>query len=277
MSESAEEIRRHYESEPGNADLVAKVIHILNGFGAEPLTASQLATFDHFHILGLAATQELAEVAGMQKETKVLDAGSGLGGPSRYLAETYGCKVSGVDLTPSFIEIAKLMTARTSLGPLVNYQVGDLAALPFGDGEFDVVWTQHVVMNISNRKRVYSEFQRVLKPRGKLAFFDLVAGDEKQPLIFPVPWAETPAASFLLNKAETIEALEQAGFGLGQWNDVTERTATAFASGQVPIPKPGEPSLVTVMGPRFREMFGNLLENLKQGRIRVAMGCYGVR
>jgi len=277
MNDSAAEIRRHYESEVGNPDLVAKVIQILNGFGDGPLTSTQLAAFDQFHILGLAATKELAEVAGIQKTTKVLDAGSGLGGPSRYLAETYGCAVNGVDLIPSFVEIAKLATARMNLAPLVNYQVGDLTALPFGDGEFDLVWTQHVVMNIRDRARVYSEFRRVLKPCGTLAFFDLVAGDERQPLIFPVPWAETPAASFLLNRAETIQALEQAGFGPGQWNDVTERTATAFASGQVPTPKPGEPSLAMVMGPRFREMFGNLLENLKQGRVRVAMGCYGVR
>jgi sarcosine/dimethylglycine N-methyltransferase len=277
MNESAEEVRRHYEPETGNADLVAKVIQILNGFGDGHLTASQLAAFDQFHILGLAATKELADVARIQKTTRVLDAGSGLGGPSRYLAETYGCTVSGVDLTPSFVEIAKLVTARTNLGPWLNYQVGDLLSLPFADAEFDVVWTQHVVMNISDRARVYREFRRVLRPNGKLAFFDLVASDEKQALIFPVPWAETPAASFLLNRVETIQALEQAGFGPGQWIDMTERTAKAFAAGEVPTPKPGEPTLAMVMGPRFREMFGNLLENFRQGRVRVAMGCYEVQ
>ncbi len=277
MNEAAQEIRRHYETEPGNADRVAKVVEILNRFPSGPITAAQLAPLDQFHILGLAATKELAELAGIGKATEVLDAGSGLGGPARYLAETYGCSVSGVDLTPSFVEIAKLATARTNLGQLVNYRVGDLTALPFADGQFDVVWTQHVVMNIADRARVYSEFRRVLRPSGKLAFFDLVAGDEKQGLIFPVPWAETPAANFLLTKVETLQALELAGFGQGQWNDVTERTLAAFASGQAPIPKPGDPGLATVMGPRFGEMFANLLENLRQGRVRVAMGCYGLQ
>jgi sarcosine/dimethylglycine N-methyltransferase len=114
-----------------------------------------------------------------------------LGGPSRYLASNYGCHVTAVDLSPSFVTVAQLLARRTGLHALVCYQTGDLLALLFADSRFDVVWTQHVVMNIPDRERVYGEFRRVLKPGGKLAFYDVLATDAKPELHFPVPWSES--------------------------------------------------------------------------------------
>jgi sarcosine/dimethylglycine N-methyltransferase len=139
--------------------------------------------------MGLAATEQLAQIAGIERGAAILDAGSGLGGPSRYLASTYGCRVIGADLSPSFVAVAQLLAQRTGLNALVSYQIGDLLALPFPDSCFDVVWTQHVVMNIPDRERVYREFRRMLRPGGKLAFYDLLATDASLELHFPVPWA----------------------------------------------------------------------------------------
>jgi len=130
----------------------------------------------HMHRYGMTREQ-LAQIAGIERGATILDAGSGLGGPSRYLASTYGCRVIGVDLTPSFVAVAQLLAQRTGLNTLVSYQIGDLLALPFPDSCFDAVWTQHVVMNIPDRERVYREFRRVLKPGGKLAFYDVLATD----------------------------------------------------------------------------------------------------
>jgi cyclopropane fatty-acyl-phospholipid synthase-like methyltransferase len=70
--------------------------------------------------MGLEATDRLARFAGIESGTNILDAGSGLGGPSRYLASTYGCRVVGVDLSPSFVAVAQLLAQRTGLNVLVS-------------------------------------------------------------------------------------------------------------------------------------------------------------
>lgn len=267
-------IREHYETPEGNADRVAAVLRSLGRMGDGPLTVAQLASLDQFHIRGLSANRELAELAGIERGAKVLDAGSGLGGPSRYLADAYGCHVTGVDLAPSFVEIAKLLAERTGLAGLVEYQVGDLLALPFPDGQFDAVWTQHVVMNIGDREGVYRECRRVLRQRGKFAFYDVYWFDEKAELVFPVPWAENAEASFLLTKAETIEALRRAGFADGVWNDVTEKALAAMASGQAVTPAADGLSVGTLMGPRFGQMLANIQRNLREGRVGLVMGVY---
>ena len=134
---------------------------------------------------------------------------------------TYGCRVIGADLSPSFVAVAQLLAQRTGVNALVSYQNGDLLALPFPEGSFDVVWTQHVVMNIPDRERVYREFRRILRPGGKLAFYDVLATDAKLELHFPVPWAESSETSFLFTQDETSSVLVTASFTITAWNDVT--------------------------------------------------------
>ncbi len=272
--QTAAMIREHYETPEGNADRVAAVRKILRNMGEGPLSASQLASLDQFHLRGLSATRELAELAAIPHGADVLDAGSGLGGPSRFLADAYGCHVTGVDLTPSFVEIAAHLAERTGLSSMVRYQVADLCALPFRDSSFDLVWTQHVVMNIADRAGVYRECRRVLRAGGKFAFFDVYWPDEKPDPVFPVPWSESAEASFLLTKAETIEAFERAGFAQGVWKDVTGQALLAIASGKAVTPAPDGLNVGTVMGPRFGGMLANIQRNLQEGRVRLAMGVY---
>jgi sarcosine/dimethylglycine N-methyltransferase len=224
---------------------------------------------DQFHVMGLAATEQLAQIAGIERGATILDAGSGLGGPSRYLASTYGCRVIGVDLTPSFVAVAQLLAQRTGLNTLVSYQIGDLLALPFPDSCFDAVWTQHVVMNIPDRERVYREFRRVLKPGGKLAFYDVLATDAKLELHFPVPWAENSETSFLFTQDETSSVLATAGFTITTWNDVTIEALNWIGQQR---PSTQGSSLGVVMGPRFAEMGANFARNTREGRVRFVMG-----
>ena len=171
---------------------------------------------------GLAATAAIAERLGLEPGHLVLDAGSGLGGPARYLAETFGCRVEGVDLSPDYVAVARLLTDRAGLAEQVTFQEADLLRLPFEDGRFDLVWTQHVAMNIADRDGLYRELQRVLKPGGRLAFYDPLAADGHPEVIYPVPWAQSAATSTLLTSAETTAALERAGFSVNTLDDVTE-------------------------------------------------------
>jgi len=265
MNELSQLTRQHYEKNEAGTSLVSKVAMILDSLPAGPVDASQLAGLDQFHVMGLEATDRLARFAGIESGTNILDAGSGLGGPSRYLASTYGCRVVGVDLSPSFVAVAQLLAQRTGLNVLVSYQAGDLLALPFPDSGFDVVWTQHVVMNFPDRERVYREFRRMLRPGGKLAFFDVLATDASLELHFPVPWAENSETSFLFTQDETSSVLVTAGFTISAWNDVTIEVLNWI--GQQRPPTQGF-NLGLVMGPRFGEMSANLTRNIREERVR---------
>ena len=245
-----------------------------------PLTAEKLAGFDQFHTGGLAATVELAKRAGITRDMHVLDAGSGLGGPSRFLAETIGCQVTGVDLSPIYVAIATLLAERAGLGSKVSYRVGSILELPFEDGSFDGVWSQHVVMNIADRGRLYRELRRVSKRGGTFAFYDPYVTDDADPPHFPVPWAETPATSALLTKGATIAALEEAGFRVLAFDDITPMAAEWLKRQQQQMAQASQqiaPTLGMVLGERGRDMVTNLARNLMEGRVRLVMGtCLAV-
>ena len=268
MNELSQLTRQHYEKNETGNSLLSKVSTILDSLPDKSLESSQLAGLDQFHIMGLEATKQLAKIAGIQSKAAVLDAGSGLGGPSRYLASTYGCRVVGVDLSPSFVTVAQMLAQRTGLSALVSYQASDLLALPFPDSSFDVVWTQHVVMNISDRERVYREFRRILRPGGKLAFFDVLAADAKPELYFPVPWAGSSETSFLFTQDETSSVLVKSGFTISAWNDVTAEALNWIGQQR---PSAQGINLGVVMGPRFGEMGINVARNTREGRIRFVM------
>jgi sarcosine/dimethylglycine N-methyltransferase len=269
MYASSQLTREHYEKHEPGADLLSKITQILDAVPDRSVDSWQLDGLDQFHVMGLAATEQLAQTAIIERGSTILDAGSGLGGPSRYLATTYGCRVIGVDLSPSFVAVAQLLAQRTGLNDLVSYQIGDLLALPFPDNCFDVVWTQHVVMNIPNRERVYREFKRVLKPGGKLAFYDALATDANLELHFPVPWAENSKTSFLFSQDQTSSVLATAGFAITAWEDVSNEALKWIAQPRPPVQGL---SLGLVMGPRLGEMSANLARNLREGRVRFVMG-----
>lgn len=271
MSDRNDDIRRHYQAAIGDSDaLLAKIGRMIDGLGEGAVTAERLSGLDQFHFGGLAATATLAKRAGVAPGMRVLDAGSGLGGPSRYLAETYGCDVTGVDLAPVYVAIADLLAQRAGLAAKVRYLVGDLADTPFPDASFAMVWTQHVVMNIRDRDGVYREFRRVLRPGGTLAFYDVVAVAGAATPHYPVPWAATPEASALLDESETRAALDAAGFAVTQWEDVTDEAFAWMAQQRQAAPLAVDGG--AVVGQRMVEMVGNFVRNLKEGRTRLVMG-----
>ncbi len=152
----------------------------------------------------------------------------------------------------------------------MSFRVGSALELPFDDGRFDVVLLQHVAMNISDRARLYREIRRVLKPLGKFATFDVVSNGGEP--LYPVPWARTPATSFLLTAATTREAIEQAGFRTLTWQDDTE-VAKAWIA-QLRASGPPSPNLGVVMGPNFVQATGNLGRNLMEGRLGILTAVF---
>ncbi len=261
-------VRGHYEAETG-ADLPARIQALV---AAGPIEPTSLASLDQFHMGGLAATMRLAEMAEPEREMQVLDAGCGLGGPARYLASARGCQVTGIDLSPAYVAVASLLTERTGQAGKVTFQAGDLLALPFPDARFDLVWTQHVAMNIADRGGLYRSLRRVLKTGGRLALHDVLWADGKPEPVYPLPWAETPATSTLLTEAETFAVLDQSGLRPLHWKDVTD-DALAWAAQPGPAAAPSA-TLGVIMGPRFGVMAANFGRNLREGRLRIAMGVF---
>jgi len=259
----SENVVRHYSA----VHLTQKIADIMSHTlpNDRPLTVKDLAPIDQFHTRGIAATVELARLAEVNQHTRVLDAGCGLGGPARYLAATYDCTVLGVDLSPDFIDAAKYLSTRSGLIDRTDFQVGDALNLPADGGAFDLVWMQHVAMNIADRDRLYREIHRVLRPGGRLALFDVVARDGE--IHFPVPWSRTPETSFLLSSAQTRYALATVGFAVLEWIDDTDLAKAWFRELAASPPTPGGASLGVAMGADFPELVRNLGRNLAEGRV----------
>ncbi|MCA6100551.1 class I SAM-dependent methyltransferase [Bradyrhizobium australafricanum] len=240
------------------------------GYANGQIELKDLAALDQFHSRGLEATVDLANELALDANTSVIDIGSGLGGPSRYLAHRFGCKVLGIDISPSFVEAATYLASRTNLSDRVSFQLGNALSLPFPDRFFDVAWTQHVAMNIRDRELLYAEAFRVLKPGGQFAIYDVVAGSAG-PLIFPVPWSASEEGSFLLSSDAMQAVLDRAGFTIQSWKDRSEASVAWFKKRAVavqrsPLDHKSALGLDIVMGPEFPVMSANLLQNLEDGR-----------
>ena len=266
-------VREHYEAGVGEQEeLLAKVSAAVDSFPGQIATPAQFAGMDQFHVGGLAATAELASRADVRPGMTILDAGSGLGGPARHLAQTFGCDVIGIDLSPAYVAVANLLSDRAGLAGKATFRVGDLSQLPFENAALDLVWTQHVVMNIRDRDGFYGEVWRVLKPRARFCFYDVIATDHAVPPHFPVPWASSPAASTLLTMDETLAALAKAQLHRVSLEDVTEG-ARGWAAAQQSSVSPGiGPALL--VGPGMAEMLANLRRNLSEKRVRLVMGVF---
>jgi SAM-dependent methyltransferase len=262
MTDTTTRVREHY-SAAGLTERIKSALASLEPEG-QTLTIAQLAPLDQFHIRGILATAELAEAAGIESSTRVLDLGCGIGGPARYLAAKFDCKVTGVDLSPAFIDAAAYLTARCGMSDRLSFQVANALHLPFADAAFDAVFLQHVAMNIDDRTALYAEVRRILTPGGRFVTYDLLLREGE--VVYPVPWARDASTSFLLSELDTRRALEEAEFKAGLWRDDTQ-TALDWFKGTMTGSSTSGLNLGIVMGSDFREMTGNLARNLRENRL----------
>lgn len=239
-----------------------------SGHNPDDLDAEALAPLEEFHTFGQQATVALAEATGITADDRVLDVGCGIGGPARLLARRYGCPVVGVDLTQEFCDVAADLNRRVGLDDRVEIRRADALDLPCGDGEFSVVWTQHVSMNIEDKQRFYGELRRVVPTGGRLAFFDILAGPT-QPLHFPVPWAGDENVSFLASALETQVMVAAAGFRTRSWEDLTAEATVFYAAMRQLAPSTGPPLGLHLVIPDAAAKGANLRRNAEEGRVIV--------
>lgn len=261
------EIPAHY----GHADLLARLEAALRDDGVDPdhPGIEALAPYDHFHGRGLEATQALADLISARASDHVLDIGSGIGGPARYVARRFGCRVTGIDLTPQFCDIARHLTRVLDLEDQVDFQVGDALAMPFADASFDGAYSMNVSMNIADKAAVYREIHRVLQPGAWLALSEIAQGPGGD-VDYPTPWAASARTSFLSTPEETRQGLLDAGFDVMCLKSSLEEALAFGARSRAAVErgeKPPHRAVTLIHGEIAPDAMRNTARGLTDGRI----------
>ena len=238
---------------------------IAAGKDLDNLAPADLALLEDFHTMGRFATSQLVDLAQITSASGVLDAGSGVGGTARYVADHCGCAVTAVDLTDEYCQTSRWLNRLVGLDDRISVRQADVTELPFAAGTFDVAISQHVQMNVADKSRLYFEARRVLADGGRLAMWDIVIGGSGE-LDYPLPWADQPARSHLVTPDELRAVVESAGFAVEHWNDLTDGAAALM---QAMLAQPANPLGLHAFVTDFARKVENLTQALADGRLRV--------
>lgn len=240
---------------------------VVAGIDLDEVTVNHLGPVDEFHVGGRSATESLVARAGLPDGKRILDVGSGVGGTARYLASNHGHVVTGIDLTPEYVETATALTRLVGLDAKAGFEQADVLDLPFPAESFDGAFMLHVGMNIADKQRAFSEVARVLVDGGVFAIYDII-GEATAQLNYPVPWASTSEESCLATASEYAVHLEGAGFGE---IDVVDRSRFAldfFASLRERTGPPPPIGLHLLMGSEAPTRYGNMVKAVEAGTIQ---------
>lgn len=245
------------------------------GINENTLTRAHLSGLDEFHLQGAEVSRKLAEELKLQSGDKILDVGCGIGGPARMLADEFDGEVVGVDYTAEYIRTARALSQMVGLADKTTFVKADACDLPFPDNAFDVVWTQHAQMNIADKKQLYAEIQRVLRPGGRFLYYDIFQGQEAG-LHFPVPWAEVSEQSYLIPHSDLMRYFPSDEWKLHHQKAHTQNAINALTTALEKAAKGQAPQLGLNMLMRgtTKMKLNNLLRCLRESRVEVFGGVY---
>ena len=235
----------------------------------EVISIDDLAPVDEFHIGGRIATREFLEQLGIDSSCHVLDVGCGIGGAARFSSVTYGCQVTGIDLTPEYIDTGNQLCRHMGHDKKVRLKLSNATSLAEADATYDCAYMLHVGMNIQDKQSLASELYRVLRPGAMFGIYDVMRVGEGE-LVFPVPWAESVAGSSVDTVETYIAAFELAGFGVVAVRNRREFALSFFqqlkaratnAKGPPPL------GLHILMGPQASGKVKNMVDNISRNFI----------
>jgi len=253
----------------GRGDVYARITAALAKMSKplDAVTVEDLAPVDHFHARDFAATVELADRLPIAAGQHILDIGCGLGGPARYLAQRFQCKVSGLELAPPLVAAANRLTALLGMEAQVTIRHGDGERLAYADGLFDGAYAQHVTMNVADRRQFFAEAFRVLRSGAFFALTEHGLGPKRDPH-YPVPWSEDGSGAYLVTPCETRALLESAGFG----DIVLEYTGARYLAGYKAVIEKTENGVMPplgihlLLGETALQKTRNAARNIEEGR-----------
>ena len=264
---AARDIEGHYS----RGDLLGRLTRALVDDGVDPShpALDTLAPYDQFHARGIEATREIANRLDAASTDRVLDVGSGIGGPARYVAQRFGCRVFGVDLTLEFCSVAQTLSRRLGLDGQVTFTCGTALALPFANACFEGAYSMNVSMNIEDKRGFYGELHRVLVPGGWLLLSEIARGP-REGLAFPTPWARDASTSFLSTPEETRHGLASAGFEVLGVRSTLDATLAFGARSRAIVERGGKPphrAVTLIHGEMARAAIANTGRGLAEGQI----------
>lgn len=263
-------LEAHYSAR----DIEARILAAIRSAGLNPeqrLSPEELGALDHFHTGGLRASLELLKLVQIRANDRVLDIGAGLGGSARMLASTVGCRVDCIEYSPDYCAGAVLLNRLTGLDDRIEIHEGSALDMVFPDDSFDVAWMQNVGMNIENKRKLYAEICRVLKPGGRFAFQEMAAGATATSY-FPLPWATDPADSFLVSAEEMRSVLGESGFIAELFEDTSDAHLSRTAANATPA-APGQLGLAVFVD-NLAQKAGNARRSLEAGQVRLVRGVF---
>jgi SAM-dependent methyltransferase len=264
-------VESHYSAQ----DIEGRILAALRVAGLNPdqrLSAVELGALDHFHTGGFRASLVLKDLAKIRAGDRVLDLGAGLAGPARMLAASPGCYVDCIELSADYCVGAQLLNRLTQLEDKIGIHMGSALDMPFPDDTFDVAWMQNVGMNIEDKRGLYREIHRVLKPGGRFAFQEMAAGTGEVSY-FPLPWATDPADNLLVSMPAMRELLLQSGFAVEYFEDVSDADLPPPADGTLDS-APQAPLSLSVYVDNLAQKAENATRSLREGQIRLVRGVF---
>lgn len=253
--------------------LLQQIEDRLAQLGADPEhpKPDDLKPVDEFHTGGVEATDALLNRLDITRDTRVLDIGSGIGRTARVIASRYAARVTGVDLTPAFVETWTELSRMAGLGSRTDFIVGSAMKLPVGEAAFDLALLLHVAMNVADKLGLFREARRVLASHGVFAVYEVMRGENGAALDFPVPWSSERSTSFVHHPDVYRDVAIAADFVLISERDRTDFARDFFEKVNAANKKHGGPpplGIHLLMGETASLKIENYLAMLNDGRIR---------
>ena len=255
----------------GDSGVLGRILDAMRASGISPenVSVEALAPVDHFHARGFLATKELADSLPIRASDHLVDIGCGIGGPARYLADRFGCRVDGIDITEPFVFAANHLSELTGMLDRVTIRLGDGQSLPYRDQAFDGGYSLHVTMNVADRDRFFAEAFRVLRPGAFFALTEHGLGNAGPPH-YPVPWSDDGTHEHLMRPDETVERLRSAGFDDIKLVETGEKYIQAYRNA-IALAERGELPRLGVhilLGDAAPAKTRNAARNIEEGRTK---------